>query len=178
MHSPHHPSSDRQDAAWYLAYTKPRQEAVAQLNLEQQSFDAYLPLYKTLKRSAQGSTAVLEPMFPRYVLFRPHSTKQSVSVARSTRGVMTLVSFGGNIATLPDNKVQGIRAIEHSRNQTEDQDLNPLRPGQSVRVAGGVMNGLEGLVQRVSSRRVAVLLHLMGRPTQVQVDRHSLEPVT
>ena len=40
------------------------------------------------------------------------------------------------------------------------------------------MSGLEGLVQRVSSRRVAVLLHLMGRPTQVQVDRHSLEPVT
>ena len=164
-------------AAWYLAYTKPRQETVAQWNLEQQRFEAYLPLYKSLKRTAQGSTAVLEPMFPRYVIFRPHSATQSVSVARSTRGVMTLVSFGGNVATLSDVMVQGIRAVEHQRNQVSEQELNPLRPGQAVRVAGGVMDGLEGLVQRVSSRRVAVLLHLMGRPTQVQVDRNNLEAV-
>ena len=163
--------------AWYLAYTKPRQEAVARQNLEQQNFEAYLPLYKTLKRSEQGTTALLEPMFPRYILFRPHSSKQSVSVARSTRGVMTLVSFGGNIATLSDDTVHSIRHVEHMRIQIDHQQLNPLRPGQAVRVAGGVMDGLEGLVQRVSSRRVAVLLHLMGRPTQVQVDHHSLEAI-
>ena len=162
---------------WYLAYTKPRQETVAHHNLEQQNFEAYLPLYKTLKRSAQSSVAVLEPMFPRYIIFRPHNTRQSVSVARSTRGVMTLISFGGNVATLPDALVQGIRHIEHTRNQIDTQQLNPLRPGQAVRVAGGVMDGLEGLIQRVSSRRVAVLLHLMGRPTQVHVDRNSLEVV-
>ena len=164
-------------ASWHLAYTKPRQESVAQFNLEQQHFEVYLPLYKTLTNSAQGSAVVLTPMFPRYILFRPHTSKQSVSAARSTRGVMSLVSFGGNIATLPDETVQGIRSIEHIRNQVEAQDLNPLRAGQPVRVAGGIMEGLEGLVQRVSSRRVAVLLQLMGRPTQVHLDRHNLEAI-
>lgn len=31
---------------WYLAYTKPKQESVALVNLEQQGFEAYLPLFK------------------------------------------------------------------------------------------------------------------------------------
>ena len=37
---------------WYLAYTKPRQEAVAHVNLEQQGFEAYLPLFKKFKTYA------------------------------------------------------------------------------------------------------------------------------
>ena len=56
---------------WYLAYTKPRQEAVAHANLEQQGFEAYLPLFKKFKKTEQGPVALFEPMFPRYLLFRP-----------------------------------------------------------------------------------------------------------
>jgi transcriptional antiterminator RfaH len=37
---------------WYLAYTKPRLEEVAQVNLRQQSFEVYLPLYKKFKKSS------------------------------------------------------------------------------------------------------------------------------
>ena len=35
---------------WYLAYTKPKQESVAQFNLEQQGFEVYLPLFKKFKK--------------------------------------------------------------------------------------------------------------------------------
>jgi len=31
---------------WYLGYTKPRQEEIARVNLEQQGFESYLSLYK------------------------------------------------------------------------------------------------------------------------------------
>ena len=56
---------------WYLAYTKPKQESVAQFNLEQQGFEVYLPLFKKFKKTEQGPVALFEPMFPRYILFRP-----------------------------------------------------------------------------------------------------------
>ncbi len=54
---------------WYLAYTKPRQEEIARVNLEQQSFEAYLPLYKKFKKTELGPVSVFEPMFPRYIFF-------------------------------------------------------------------------------------------------------------
>ncbi|NEV64216.1 transcription termination/antitermination NusG family protein [Thiorhodococcus minor] len=31
--------------AWYLIHTKPRQEALADANLQRQAFETYLPLY-------------------------------------------------------------------------------------------------------------------------------------
>ena len=39
---------------WYLAYTKPRQEEIARVNLDQQGFESYLPLYKKFKKTEQG----------------------------------------------------------------------------------------------------------------------------
>ncbi len=59
----HHPS------LWYLAYTKPRQEEIARVNLEQQGFESYLPLYKKFKKTETGLVSVFEPMFPRYIFF-------------------------------------------------------------------------------------------------------------
>ncbi len=43
---------------WYLSYTKPREERVAEVNLQQQDFEAYLPLYKKFKKTEQGPVAL------------------------------------------------------------------------------------------------------------------------
>ena len=47
------PSHDEAAAAadWYLAYTKPQQEHIAELNLSRQGYATYLPLYKHYKIS-------------------------------------------------------------------------------------------------------------------------------
>jgi transcriptional antiterminator RfaH len=37
------------------------------------------------------------------------------------------------------------------------------------------LGGIEGLIQSVSSKRVAVLLEILGRPTVVQLEHHQVE---
>lgn len=111
--------------AWLLAWTKPRQESVARANLERQGFEAYLPMFRTLKRGADEP--VLEPMFPRYLFLRPRSASQSVSVVRSTRGVASLVRFGVELATVPDSALQCIRDIERVRSEASKAELCELR---------------------------------------------------
>lgn len=165
------PAVDR----WYLAYTKPRFEHVALINLEQQAFQAYLPLYKKFKKTEQGPVPIFEPMFPRYILFRPGKPEQSISAVRSTKGIANLVRFGFQPATLHDELVHRIRQLEQDRNQASLQDMNSLRLGQSVRLKHTALNGVEGLVQSVSSKRVAVLLEILGRPTVVQLEHHQVE---
>ena len=186
--SPEHTPADRSAAApqerapggaaapplWYLAYTKPRQEMVAQLNLRQQGFETYLPLFKVLRRGAAGP--VMEPMFPRYLLLRPGREGQSLGTVRSTRGVSGLVRFGVEPGTLAERVVDGIRAAEVARAQLDDAALQGLRAGQTVVFAGGPFQGLAGLVTSVSAQRVRVLLELLGRPTQVQVAPAELAP--
>lgn len=165
------PASDR----WYLAYTKPRQEQIAQLNLEQQAFDVYLPLYKKFKKTEQGPIALFEPMFARYILFRPSTPAQSISAVRNTKGVATLVRFGFEPATLQDDLVQRIRQLENDRNHATLQEVSQLTAGQTIRLKHTALGNMEGLIHSVSSKRVAVLLEIMGRPTVIQVEHHQVE---
>jgi transcriptional antiterminator RfaH len=160
---------------WYLAYTKPRQEQIALTNLEQQAFEAYLPLYKKFKKTEQGPVAQFEPMFPRYILFRPSKAEQSISVVRNTKGIATIVRFGFEPALLNDELVQRIRLLEEDRNHATLQELSNLKAGQTVRLKHTALGGIEGLIQSVSSKRVAVLLEILGRPTVVQVEHHQVE---
>jgi transcriptional antiterminator RfaH len=159
---------------WYLAYTKPRQEHIAELNLRQQGFLTYLPLFKVLKRGAEAP--VNEPMFPRYLLLRPAHPGQSLSTVRSTRGVAGLVRFGVEPGTLSDSAVQGIRSAEQARAQLDLAALAVLRPGQGVVFVDGAFQGLAGLVTDVSASRVSVLLELLGRTARVQVAPQHLVP--
>lgn len=163
---------------WYLAYTKPRQEQMAQINLEQQAFETYLPLYKKLKKTEQGPVAQFEPLFARYILFRPRKLGQSISVVRNTKGITSLVRFGSEPAMLHNDLVQSIRQFEEDRNQATLQELSKLKPGQTVRLQHSALNGIEGLIQGVSSKRVAVLLDILGRPTVVQVEHHQIDAIT
>lgn len=150
---------------WYLAYTAPRREAVARQNLDRQGYETYLPLYR-------GTT----PMFPRYLFFRPAHGSQSIAPVRSTRGVQAVVRFGSVYAHVPQTLITGIQEqealIEHGRNGGQQ-----IRPGQRVRVQENApaLAGLEGLVHSSASRRVIVLMEILGRQTPVRLPAENLE---
>lgn len=160
---------------WFVAYTKPRQEHIALQNLEQQSYEAYLPLYKKIKKTEQGPVSVFEPMFPRYIFFRPGKTGQSISSVRSTKGIANIVRFGFEPAVIHDELLHRIRLLEEDRNLATLQDISNLKPGQTVRLQHTTLQGVEGLVQSVSNKRVAVLLEILGRPAVVQLEHHQVE---
>lgn len=175
MHNPLDPL-ENPAANWYLAYTKPRQENIAQVNLEQQGFEAYLPLYKKFRRTEQGPVSVFEPMFPRYIFFRPGKADQSISVVRNTKGITTLVRFGSEPAMVDDRLLHRIRQIEQDRNQATLLELSQLKAGQTVRLQHNALQGVEGIIQSVSGKRVEVLLEILGRPAVVELEHHQLQP--
>lgn len=160
---------------WYLGYTKPRQEDIARVSLEQQGFESYLPLYKKFRKTEQGPISVFEPMFPRYIFFRPGKPGQSISTVRSTKGISTIVRFGFEPAVIGQELLRRIRQLEEDRQHATLQELSNLKTGQTVRLKHTVLGGVEGLIQSVSSKRVAVLLEILGRPTVVQLEHHQVE---
>ncbi|MDD3936015.1 transcription termination/antitermination NusG family protein [Rhodoferax sp.] len=167
------------DSAWYLAYTKPRQEQVAHHNLQQQGFNAYLPLYKKFKNAAPDAAlndlAAFEPMFARYIFFQPANPSQSISTVRSTRGVSSIVTFGHQPALVQPATLHAIQRFEQERNQAGISTISPFQPGVLVRMRDEALQGLQGLVQAVSAKRVTLLLDILGRQKLLQVDHSQLE---
>ena len=160
---------------WYVAYTQPKREQVAASNLEQQGFSAYLPRYKKHKVSPDGVLSVFEPMFPRYVFFRPGHAGLSISGARSTRGVSFVLSFGIQPAVLKPAELQRIQACEAEQHQADSGATSPFQAGVQVRLRHCGLHGLEGLVKSVSAKRVTLLLEMLGKQQTVHVEHHQLE---
>ena len=143
-------------------------------NLERQSFYAYLPRYKKFKSTQSGPVPTFEPMFPRYIFFRP-SKGQGIDTVRSTKGVSHVVRFGFDPATVGAKMVATIQAFEASQKQASLADMSNFMAGQRVKLKHVALGSMEGLVQGASSKGVAVLPEIFGRLTVVQVEHHQLE---
>ena len=166
---------DTGQASWYVAYTQPKSEKIAVDNLDRQGFQTYCPQYKAFKKTPAGSLCLLEVMFPRYVFFKPRDERLSISVARSTRGVSFVLSFGARPALLKDAELRVLKQFEEQQNQRDLADISPFQPDCKVRLLDKSLSGLEGLVQSVSGKRVWVLLELLGRQNLVSVDHSQLQ---
>lgn len=166
------------ECGWYVAYTQPQKEQLARINLENQGFEAYLCQCKTFKKSHVGLLEAWHPMFPRYIFFRPRCAEQSISVARSTRGISFVLSFGLVPALLKTEEMEMIQALERAQNQLNAEDTSPFQPGLKVRLQHCGLSGLEGLVYSVSKERVTLLIKLLGREKRLVLEHHQLELVT
>ena len=73
--------------AWYLIQSKPRQESIAQENLQRQGYDTYLPMAYLRRRQRGRFTTNTGPMFPRYLFIHLCSENDDWRPLRSTVGV-------------------------------------------------------------------------------------------
>ena len=161
-------------SCWYVVYTQPKREQVAADNLTQQGFQAYLPLYRTFQKAQGQVVSGFEPMFPRYIFFKP-GAGQSISVARSTRGVAFVLSFGHQPAVVKDKVLAAIRDFEHQRGLLEVHQLSGFRKGAKVRLCGENLSGIEGLATSVSGKRIDILIEILGGYRKMSMGHHLIE---
>ena len=114
-------AADAGEGAWYVAHCKPRQEEVALENLARQGYAAYLPRLRALKRRRGRLISLQEPMFPRYLFFRPGTSEQSIAPVRSTLGISAIVRFGQEPARLRSETLAHIREAEICQNAASDE---------------------------------------------------------
>ena len=158
--------------SWFAVYTKPRQEHIALLNLERQSFECFLPMAENpYQRQSKNNQPRCEPLFPRYLFLNAVPEVQNLATVRSTRGVVGLVRSGFELIRVPEPIITGLKARMHP-----DTGLIPLEPvalneGDTVRVFDGPFAGLQGVLQeRRSETRSLLLLNLLGTEATVEVD--------
>lgn len=166
------------EKAWYLIYTKPREEAVAKTNLERQGYTVYLPLAYQHRRRHHRREQIVAPLFPRYLFIELTQYLDNWAPIRSTLGVSTLVRFGMEPAVVPDALVNLLKVRVGPEGVIDLTATAGFKPGSRVRIAEGGMTGYEGIFLASSSHdRVVILLDIVGKQVRVQVDAVHLEAV-
>ena len=156
---------------WYVAFCKPAQEQVAQINAQNQGFDTYLPMLTKQQVNLGKLSVITQAMFPRYLFVRPRSDEQSVVSLKSTRGIVKLVQFGCELGVAPNELVERLREAEASAHKDGPEML--FQQGDWVDVIDGPFKGFMAKVLRKPSERVKLLLEFMGRSQQVSLPTNS-----
>ncbi|HET7625797.1 MAG TPA: transcriptional activator RfaH [Verrucomicrobiae bacterium] len=159
--------------AWYCARTKPKHEHIAAANLGRNlGLRVFNPQLRVERATQRGPVRSVEPLFPCYVFV--HCSANELNDIRYVSGISSLVHFGDQVPTVPDSVIADLRECFASGEPMPVEDS--LAPGAEVLVAEGAFCGFEAVVLRTmpARRRVQILLDILGRPTVVEVDRHSV----
>src|SRR5256885_13535638 len=134
---------------WYLVYTKPLCEAIAQANLERQGYQVHLPRLVQSVRWRQERRERIVPLFPRYLFLRLREGSQPLGPVRSSLGVSGVVRFGCRYAVVADEVICRLQARADALTGLHRlTNPAPLVTGEAVRIATGPFDGLEGIFQR------------------------------
>ena len=160
-----------QPLPWFALTVKPQSDLVVRQALEMKGFEAYAPTYETVRRWSDRLKKLHRPLFTGYVFCRYFEGSRT-PVLR-TPGVCSVVSFGGELAAVPDSDLEPIRRALASGLPVEPWPF--LEKGQPVCIASGPLAGVTGTV--IESRdhwRVVVSVEMLRRSVAVHVSRSAI----
>jgi transcription antitermination factor NusG len=125
---------------WFACHTKPRCEKKFASLLAVEKFSHYLPLVPSVRRYRDQTKRFTKPLFPGYVFTEiPPETKSRVYQQDLLVRAIWIEDQAGFLRQLDDVKVVVSSGLELS--------LHPLlKKGTRVKVAGGPLYGIEGIV--------------------------------
>ena len=163
---------------WYVVYTNPNQENRATENLLAWGVETFNPTLKERRGKLynQQARCTIKPLFPRYIFARfPISLLSKVCF---TRGVHSVVCFGGRPAPVDDEIIRIIKSNIGADGFVRIGE--EFKFGDRVMVKDGPLAGLIGVFERPlkDSDRVMILLTMVNYQGRVTIDSGQLRKVS
>lgn len=159
--------------SWYAVQTKNRKEKLVMCQLREEGIPFYHPRLLVPRRNGTR----VEPLFPNYLFARVGNVEESVKV-RYTPGVRRVLGYGDEPCPVDEELIGLFRSREGEAGYVRPSSVFRFEENDRVRLRGGVLQGLEAIFQRYvpARRRVQVLLTLLGRRVQVELDPDRVAP--
>jgi transcription antitermination factor NusG len=159
---------------WYASYTSANHEKRVAEQLAVRNVEHFLPTFSSVRRWKDRRMRLELPLFPGYVFVRL-ALRDRLRVLQ-VPGVAKLVGFNGMPTALPQEEIEALRTSLRSGIRAEPHPY--LKVGRRVRVKGGSLTGLEGvLLRRKNSTRFVVSLDLIMRSVAVEIEGNEVEAV-
>jgi transcription termination/antitermination protein NusG len=163
-------------ACWYAVRTRSRHEKLVAKQLENQGIESFLPVVTQTHNWSDRRKQIETPLFSGYAFLRMvHSPDDRVRVLR-TQGVVSFVGVQGSGTPIPDHEIEDIKTLVASRISYDERPF--LRVGQRVRVRGGALDGIQGiLVAENGDRSLVISVEPIQRSLYVRVAGYEVEAV-
>lgn len=160
---------------WFAVQTRPRHEKKVNSELREKGIHSFLPLHRERRRWSDRSQWVELPMFSQYLFVRVPGTGDARIRVLQTTGVVQFVGATVRGSPIPDEQIEGLLAIVSHRVPTAPHEF--LRVGQRVRIRGGVLEGIEGILSAIRNEKsLVVSVDLIQKSVAIRVDGFEVEP--
>jgi transcription antitermination factor NusG len=161
---------------WYAVHTRARHERIVARRLTEQGVTTFLPLVTEVHRWSDRRKSVELPLFGCYVFVRlAPSGEERLRVLRID-GVFKFVGARGLGTPIAEAQIDAVRTLI---GQQIPWSAHPfLQIGQRVRVRGGALDGVEGiLLSRNDDDTLVVSIDAIQRSLAVRIQGYDVEPV-
>lgn len=162
--------------SWYALHTRYKQERKVGNDIVSAGFESFVPTTRQVHRWTDRDKYVDVPLFPCYVFVHIAISYAAYSRMLSIPGVLRWVGIGSKPSAISEVEVDGIKKVLTSKVAFSNHPFPAV--GQRVRVRGGCLDGLEGLV--LSTKGAGKLLITIGAVQQaisISLIGYSVEPV-
>lgn len=169
------PDAPEGQACWYAVRTRPRHEKKVACELEEKGIKSYLPLVTQVRRWSDRRKIVELPLFSCYAFVRSVFDIQLRLAIYGISGALGFVGPNNQGVAIPDAQIENVRSLIASNVPLTPYPL--LKVGQRVRVRGGALNGVEGILVTKGERRLVVSVESVHASFAINLEGYDVEPV-
>jgi transcription antitermination factor NusG len=160
---------------WFAVQTRYRFEKRVAAELQHKRCEVYLPLLTEHHAWSDRKKSVTIPLFPGYAFVRIDQSCEARRTILQTAGIIGFVSFGGVVAAVPPRQIDDLQLL------LQQKGLFSLHPfvhaGQRVRIRGGCLNGVEGVLVQCEKEKLVISIESIQRSLAIEVQGYELELV-
>jgi len=169
------PKEAAEVARWFAIQIRYRFEKKVVEQLGKKGVEAFLPLREETHRWSDRQQAVRIPLFPGYAFVRVDGLAESRRRVLQTLGLMGFVNIQGEAVPIPAKQIEDLQLLLKEKVPCS---LYPfLRAGQRVRVRGGCLEGLEGVLAQHDKGKLVISIASIQRSLAIEIDGYELEMI-
>ena len=165
-----------EESNWYAVHTMARHEKRIAAHFEEKGVCTFLPLLHQIHRWSDRRSVVEIPMFSCYAFVRMVQTVDERLKVLRTPGVLGFVGSERQGTPIPDEQIESLRTAIRAKIPCVPYPF--ISAGKRVRVRGGSLDGIEGiLVRQGGDQGLVVSLELLHRSVSIRLEGFDIELV-
>jgi transcription antitermination factor NusG len=141
--------------AWYPLQTRYQCEKKVDTALRDQGFESFAPMQFETRRWSDRTKLVESPLFPGYTFVRMEAEPQALIRVLRLPGMVRFVTSGRELVAVPNEEMETVRALVQSNTNCEPGPFPAI--GEKVRIRGGCLEGVEGVLTAQTGRKEIVI---------------------
>lgn len=160
---------------WYAIQVRPRFEKKAEAQLRNKGIETFLPLVQQQRRWSDRRKVIYTPLFSGYQFVRIEPSRANRLRVLETAGVMSFVGFGTAATPVTTTQAESLRRLLNDHSECSIRPF--LRTGQRVRITGGALDGIEGILKENDRDHLVLSIDCIQRSIAVRLEGYEVEAV-